>query len=215
MKTKNAFLAAVLLAAPVLAPAQAQDSSATRNRDCAKTGDCQELADIIRLYSVRTGKKFIIDPRVRAMGGITGVEVDKLTYEQLIALAGVHQFVAIPQGDVTIVIPETNARQQATPVYYDTKFTAFDDEWVTLLLTGKNACAAYLVPILRPLMPQAAHLAANPQSNQMIVTDRAVNARRIAQLFYKLDEASPDGRRCPDADANMSKEWGKEPPPKK
>jgi type II secretory pathway component GspD/PulD (secretin) len=213
MKIKYALLAAVLLVMPALAPAQ--ESNVTRSAQCAKSGDCLELADIIRQFSARTGKKFIIDPRVRAMGGITGVDVDKITYEQLIALAGVHQFVVIPQGDLTIVVPDASARQQPTPVYYDTKFTALDDEWVTLLLTGKNACTAYLVPILRPLMPQAAHLAANPQSNQIVVSDRAVNARRIAQLFYKLDEASPSGRRCPDADANMSKEWGKEPPPKK
>ena len=213
MNLKQACLVALMFALPAFA--LAQESSSAKGSGCAKTGDCLELADIIRGFSKRTGKKFIIDPRVRAMGGITGVDVGRITYEQLIALAAVHQFVAVPQGDFTIVVPDANARQQATPVYYDTSFKASDDEWVTLLLTGKNACTAYLVPILRPLMPQAAHLAANAQSNQLIVSDRAVNARRIAQLFFKLDESSPAGRRCPDPDATMSKEWGKEPPPKK
>jgi type II secretory pathway component GspD/PulD (secretin) len=213
MKLKQTYLVALMFALPAFA--LAQESSPAKGSGCAKTTDCSELADIIRDFSKRTGKKFIIDPRVRAMGGITGVDVDKITYEQLIALATVHQFIFVPQGDITIVLPDAIARQQATPVYYDTSFKALDDEWVTLLLSGKNACTAYLVPILRPMMPQAAHLAANAQSNQMIITDRAVNARRIAQLFFKLDEASPAGRRCPDPDANMSKEWGKEPPPKK
>lgn len=212
MSLKYTGVAALLLALPVFAPAQ--DSTSVKGAACAKSADCIELADIIREFSRRTGKRFIIDPRVRALGGITGVDADKITYEQLIALATVHQFIAVSQGDLTIVVPDAVARQQATPVYFDTNFKALDDEWVTLLLTGKNACTAYLVPILRPLMPQSAHLAANAQSNQLIVTDRAVNARRIAQLFYKLDDASPAGRRCPDPDANMSKEWGKEPPPK-
>jgi general secretion pathway protein D len=209
MKLKQTYLVVLMFALPAFA--LAQESSPAKGSGCAKTTDCSELADIIRDFSKRTGKKFIIDPRVRAMGGITGLDVDKITYEQLIALATVHQFIFVPQGDITIVLPDAIARQQATPVYYDTSFKALDDEWVTLLLSGKNACTAYLVPILRPMMPQAAHLGANAQSNQMIITDRAVNARRIAQLFYKLDEAAPAGRRCPDLDTNMSKE----PPPKK
>ncbi|MEO8063368.1 MAG: hypothetical protein ABI821_11550 [Pseudomonadota bacterium] len=213
MNLKQVCLVALMFALPAFA--QGQESSAAKGSGCANTGDCLELADIIRSFSKRTGRIFIIDPRVRAMGGITGVDTNKITYEQLIELATVHQFVVVPQGDVTVVVPDANARQQATPVYYDTNFKALDDEWVTLLLTGKNACTAYLVPILRPLMPQAAHLAANAQSNQIVVVDRAVNARRIAQLFYRFDEAAPAGRRCPDPDANMSREKDKDPPPKK
>jgi general secretion pathway protein D len=204
MKLKQTCLVVLMFALPAFA--LAQESSSAKGSECAKTSGCLELSDLIREFSKRTGKKFIIDPRVHAMSVITGVEVDKITYEQLIALATVHQFIFVPQGDLTIVLPDAIARQQATPVYYDTSFKALDDEWVTLLLTGKSACTAYLVPVLRPLMPQAAHLAANPQTNQMIVTDRAVNARRIAQLFYKFDAAAPAGRRCPDLDTNMSKE---------
>jgi type II secretory pathway component GspD/PulD (secretin) len=219
IRTKQSGLIALLMAVPLFASAQGASAAPTpataKVSACSSAGFIPELADLIRSYSQRTGKKFIIDPRVRAMGDVTGVDADKLTYEQLIALGTVHQFVFIPQGDVTLVIPDANARQQATPIYYDLNFKALDDEWVTLLLTGKNVCAAYVVPILRPMMPQAAHLAGNPQSNQILITDRAVNARRIASLFYKLDEAAPAGRRCPDAETNMSKEWGKEPPPKK
>ena len=136
MRFKYTCAAALLLALPVFA--LAQDSDSFKGSACAKSGDCIELADIIRDFSKRTGKKFIVDPRVRAMGGVTGVDVNKITYEQLIALFTVHYFVAVPQGDVTIVIPDANARQQATPVYFDTNFKALDDEWVTLLLSGKN-----------------------------------------------------------------------------
>jgi general secretion pathway protein D len=114
----------------------------------------------------------------------------------LLALATVHQFVVVTSGDVTIVVPDAGARQLPTPVYTDARFKAADDEWVTLLLSAKNACTAQLVPILRPLMPQAAHMAAHPQSNQMIITDRAANARRIADLISRIDNAATDGRGC-------------------
>jgi general secretion pathway protein D len=213
MNIANACLVALLFAMPAFAPAQ--DMSAANGPGCAKSSDCADLADLFRDFSKRTGRKFIIDPRVRAVGGVIGVDSDKLTYEQLLALAAVNQFVVIPQGDLTVVLPDASARQQPTPVYYDTSFKAYDDEWVTLLISGKNACVAHLVPILRPLMPQAAHLAANPVSNQMVISDRAVNARRIAQLLYKIDEATPPGRHCPDPEAYLNAERGREPPTKK
>lgn len=157
-----------------------------------------ELAGIIANYAKRSGKPFIVDPRVRAEGGLVGIDPDKITYEQLLALASVHQFVVVRSGDLTIVVPDAGARQLPTPVYTDARFKALDDEWVTLLLSTKNVCAAHLVPILRPLMPQAAHMAAHPQSNQMIVSDRAVNARRIAELIGRIDGAAPAGAGCPD-----------------
>jgi general secretion pathway protein D len=157
-----------------------------------------ELAGIIANYAKRSGKPFIVDPRVRAEGGLVGIDPDKITYEQLLALASVHQFVVVRSGDLTIVVPDAGARQLPTPVYTDARFKALDDEWVTLLLSTKNVCAAHLVPILRPLMPQAAHMAAHPQSNQMIVSDRAVNARRIAELIGRIDSAAPAGVGCPD-----------------
>jgi general secretion pathway protein D len=165
----------------------------------AKSADAGvELTDVLESYAKRSGKKFIVDPRVRAAGGLVGIDADKITYEQLLALASVHGFVVVTSGDLTIVAPDAGARQQPTPVYTDARFKALDDEWVTLLLSAKNACTAHLVPILRPLMPQAAHLAAEPMSNQIIVGDRAVNARRIANLIERIDAAAPAGRGCPD-----------------
>lgn len=161
-----------------------------------------ELADIIKAYARRTGKKFIIDPRVRAMGGLAGIDPDKISYQQLLALTSVHGFVAVQEGDLVVVTPDAAARQQPTPVYTDMRFKALDDEWVTLLLGAKRICVANIVPILRPLMPQAAHLAANPQSNQLLITDRAVNARRIATLVEKLDDATPAGRTCADLESS-------------
>jgi type II secretory pathway component GspD/PulD (secretin) len=45
-------------------------------------------------------------------------------------------------------------------------------------------------------MPQAAHLAAEPASNTLVVVDRAVNVRRLASLVEKMDAAATQGRGC-------------------
>jgi len=45
------------------------------------------------------------------------------------------------------------------------------------------------VPILRPLLPQSAHLAAHQPSNAMIVADRPQNLRRMLELIRRMDQA--------------------------
>jgi general secretion pathway protein D len=64
------------------------------------------------------------------------------------------------------------------------------DEWVTRVLTTTNIEAVQLVPILRPLLPQAAHLAAHGTTNRLIVMDRYGNVRRITEIVRALDVPS-------------------------
>ena len=110
--------------------------------------------------------------------------------------------VAVEVNGVVSVVPDANARQLPVPVYSDLKFKAADDELVNVLLTLKNACSGQLVPVLRPLMPQAAHLAADIQSNTLIIDDRAANVRRIGEMTERLDRAAPAGQKCQPTTAN-------------
>lgn len=137
-----------------------------------------------------------MDPRVRAIPYLVGIDPDKITYGQLLATFAIHQFASYEQDGVIFVVPDAGARQMPTRIYTDANFKADDNEWVTLLLAPKKACAAQFVPMLRPLMPQAAHLAADPQSGSLLVVDRAANVRRIAELVGKMDQAAPNKAAC-------------------
>lgn len=159
-------------------------------------GEYPELTDIIKSFSKRTGRKFNVDPRVRTIPMFAGIDPDRITYEQLLATFAVHGFASFVQDDVVIVVPDANARQLPTRTFTDASFKADDNEWVTLLLVPKKACAAQLVPILRPLMPQAAHLAADPHGGLLVLVDRAANARRIADLVNRLDQAASGKQDC-------------------
>jgi len=44
-----------------------------------------------------------------------------------------------------------------------------------------------MVPILRPLLPQAGHLAANAHSNTLTIVARYGNMRRIVALIRSYD----------------------------
>ena len=187
-------LIAVLLALPVFATAQDSTPSAS---SMSKTSSADiELSDLIVRFAKRTGKKFIIDPRVRAQGTLAGMDPDRISYEQLLAILNVHMYAAVAQGDWIVVVPDANARQLPTPVYTNAKFTAAGDEIVTLVLHVKNICAAQAVPVLRPLMPQAAHMAAYTDINTLILTDHAANLRRLATIIEALERDAPAGRGC-------------------
>ncbi len=65
------------------------------------------------------------------------------------------------------------------------------EEWVTRVIHLKNAPAAHLVPIMRPIMPSAGHLAANPESNTIMMVDRYANVKRITQMILEMDASTP------------------------
>src|SRR4029079_17243598 len=62
------------------------------------------------------------------------------------------------------------------------------DELITQVIAVENVNAAQLVPVLRPLMPQAAHMAAYPQGNILILSDRASNVSRVMRIIERIDQ---------------------------
>ena len=156
-----------------------------------------EISELVNRVAKRLGKQFVIDPRVHGQVSLAGVEPGQLTYEQFLAVLDVNQYAVTESGGILAVVPDANARQFPSPLFTDTGFTARDNEIVTLLVTPKNVCAPWLVPVLRPLEPQAAHLAADMQTNTLIINDRAVNVRRIANLVEQLDKRGKGVKDCP------------------
>lgn len=160
-----------------------------------------ELSDLIARFAKRTGKQFIIDPRVRAQVSLAGVDPDRITYEKLLAILNVHQFASVAQGDWIVVVPDANARQLPTPVFTDRNFKAMPDEIVTLVTKVKNGCAQQMVPVLRPLMPQSAHMAAYLDGQTMILTDHAANVHRVVTVIEAFERNSPEGSGCAPPDS--------------
>lgn len=198
MKTyRPCALAGVLtmvLALPVLTSA-AEPASSFRSASPGEA-DSIDLTDLIDKVAKRTGKQFIIDPRVRATVPKTGLDVDKVDYARLLAILTVQQFAAYESNGVVKIVPDAGSRQFPIPVTTEVPAKALDDEFVTVMFQAKNLCTAQSVPVLRPLMPQNAHLAAFPQANLLLISDRAANARRIVDMAERLDKASPSGQKC-------------------
>jgi general secretion pathway protein D len=195
MKTYRSWIP-VVVALPVLA--LAAEPTTAPGAATPVAGDYgMELTDLIDKVAKRTGKQFIIDPRVRATVAKAAIDLEKVDYGKLLAILTVHQFSAYEANGVVRVVPDAIARQLPIPVTTEIPPGALDDEYVTVLITAKNMCVAQVVPVLRPLMPQAAHLAAYVQGNSLIISDHVANARRIVDMVNRLDKASPAGQKCP------------------
>jgi len=188
MKIRFTIGIAALLALPLASTAQdSAPASASSSTSRSPSSDI-EIGDLITRYAKRSGKQFVVDPRVHAQVPLAGMDPDRIGYDKLLAILSVNMFSAVSQGDWIIVVPDANARQLPTPVYTDRNFkTGAPDEIVTLILTPKNICAPQAVPVLRPLMPQSAHMAAFPDTNTLILSDHASNLHRLVSVIEALE----------------------------
>ncbi|WP_111861006.1 type II secretion system secretin GspD [Acinetobacter sp. CFCC 10889] len=149
-------------------------------RDADLTAFINEVADI-------TGKNFAVDPRVR--GNVTVISNKPLNknevYDLFLGVLNVNGVVAVPSGNTIRLIPDSNIRNSS--VQYDPRNNARGDQIVTRVIWLENTNPNDLIPALRPLMPQFAHMAAIQGTNALIVSDRASNIYQIETLIRNLD----------------------------
>ena len=93
--------------------------------------------------------------------------------------------VAIPSGNTIRLVPDSNVKSSGIP--YDGRQNARGDQIVTRVIWLENTNANDLIPALRPLMPQFAHLSAVGGTNALIVSDRASNIYQLESIIRNLD----------------------------
>ena len=149
-------------------------------RDTDLNAFIAEVADI-------TGKNFAVDPRVR--GNVTVISNKALTkeqvYELFLGVLNVNGVVAIPSGNTIKIVPDSNVKNSGIP--FDPRQNATGDQIVTRVIWLDNTNPNDVIPALRPLMPQFAHLAAIPGTNALIVSDRAANIYQLETIIRNLD----------------------------
>jgi general secretion pathway protein D len=175
----GAIAALALIASPC---AGAQSESAA-------TG-AVSVEKMVAAVAKRTGKKFLIDPRVRADVTVIGQDPTSVDYATLLLILRIHGFSAVEQGGYVQVIPDANVRQMPVPLATG-KESYSDAEYVNRVIVVKNSPAVQFVPLLRPLLPQYAHLIAFPCKNALLIVDSYANVKRIEQIVRALDTGEP------------------------
>jgi general secretion pathway protein D len=170
------LLAAALWAGSAAAQPQRPPLQGPQLTPNYREADIRVVADQVQQV---IGRPIIIDPRVRAQVTVlSNAPMSPDAFYKLFQSAlEVHGFVALDSGSAIEIVPDANAR------------FGEGDDYVSQAIVLENIGAAQLVPILRPLLPQSAHLAAHPASNALIVADRPQNIERMMRLIRRMDKA--------------------------
>jgi len=172
-----------LLCAALLCLAIAPVSMA---KDVTLSLENADIQDLIQWASTHIDKTIIVHPNVKGKVSVLAGEPinEKDAYDVFMSVLQVHGF-AVVETDTSIKILPDALAKQSSPTYASP--TSPGEEIVVRLIKVKNVAAAPLVSLLRPLMPQVAHLGAYIQSNSLIVADRAQNIDKIVKIVQDID----------------------------
>ena len=184
MIKKIALLLALTLA--YIAQTEASSDLKSAGRLNLKNADIHSLIETVALA---TGKNFIVDPRVQGKVTVissSAVSADEI-YQVFLSVLDVHGFIAAPSGSSIKIVPKINARVSGAVTEISNSQSA-GDAIVTQVMAVKHVPAVQIVPVIRPLLPQEAHLAAYLPTNMLILSDTARNAKRVWDMVRRIDQ---------------------------
>lgn len=164
-------------------PLSAQDYTVNLNDT-----DIQEL---IKFVAEATGTTIVVDPAVKGKVKVISskpVSAGEL-YQLFLSILDVHGYAAVRSGEVVRVIQNKDARSAPVSVS-DGQSGLTSEEYVTQVLRLDNISAAKLIPVLRPLVPQQAHMAAYAPSNAIIISDISSNIDKIRDIIERMDKSA-------------------------
>lgn len=169
-----------------------------------------DLHELIREVADDVGKEFLIDARMPPDIRAGYRSDDSADFESLRAILRMNGFAAIETSDHVLIVPVQNVRAEATRILNEDDARVSDHEIVTRVIalpdlpspvasvqvasqdgqvpfqTSAPPLAAQLVPVLRPMMPNFAHLAAISGTNMLVMTDYYDNIRRVTAIIDEI-----------------------------
>ncbi|AZD31745.1 type II secretion system secretin GspD [Pseudomonas chlororaphis] len=142
-----------------------------------------ELRDLASEVGEITGKTLVVDARLQGKVSVQSSNaLDKEgIYSLFLSVLRSQGFVALDQGDRVLIVPAVEAKTKSSE--------QSGDEFVTRVLDLRNANAAEISGVVRPLVSDDAYVAPSASSNALVVSDSASNVERIRQVVSELDQA--------------------------
>ena len=174
-----------LLAVAILMPAPSKAQEYTVNLKDT------EIQEFIQFVADVTGTTIVVDPSVKGkVKVISSKPVSKSElYDLFLSILDVHGYTAVRTGNVIRIIQNKDARSSPVEVLEGGDGLS-NDEYVTQVIRLENVSAAKLIPVLRPLVPQQAHMAAYAPSNAIIISDVRSNINRILEVIDRMDQSA-------------------------
>jgi len=147
-----------------------------------------DIEAVSRAMATILKQQILVDPRVK--GNITlyseqAISPREAYLNYLAALRGLG-FTVVEVGDLFKVVPEADAKLQASTVSVG-EVPRRGDQIITQIYKLNHESANNLVAVLRPLISPNNTINANPGNNTLVVTDYADNLQRIAKIIAAMD----------------------------
>ena len=148
-----------------------------------------DIQDLVRWASSVTQKTIIIHPDVK--GSVTVVAGEEMTrdeaYQVFLSVLQVHGFMVIDTDQVLKVVPVTLGKESDIPLQGSGSLSP--ENMVVRIIKVKNISANDVIALVRPMLPQASHLAAYPGTNTLLIASRGAKVAQVADIIKRLDRA--------------------------
>ncbi len=150
-----------------------------------------DIQEFIKFVADVTETTIVVDPNVKGKVRVISSKPVKRSelYDLFLSILDVQGYTAVRSGGVVRVVPSKDARSSPIPVINQNIETG-QAEYVTQVIRLENISAAKLIPVLRPLIPQQAHMAAYAPSNAIILSDIKSNIKRIVDIIERMDRSA-------------------------
>lgn len=148
-----------------------------------------DLVELVEQVAATSDRDFVIHMRSNRSVYVGGTGLEDPSYPELLAILRNNDLVAVEIEGLVNIFPSDFGRTASTPIVQEDDPSIPDNALVARVISvPAQRSAAQLVPILRPLMPREAHLAAAGDQNKLIIVDRYANVRRITELVNALNQ---------------------------
>ena len=152
----------------------------------------KELTDVIKFFAEITGRNFILTDDIK--GEVTIISHTPVTvaeaYEAFLSCLEVEGYTTVTVGGMTKVVPTGEASNNPLRVYEGGNIPRTDN-FVTQIIQLENVRVGDISSVVKDLGGKAAKIIAYAPTNTLIITDSAINIRRVYNIINQLDVAAP------------------------
>ncbi|MCK6502852.1 type II secretion system secretin GspD [Myxococcota bacterium] len=176
-------------------------SSSTRGKPPILTGRSTQvtidfvdtpITDLIKYFAEITGRNFLLTEELK--GEVTIISHKPVSvgeaYEAFLSALESAGYTTVTVGQLTKVVATGEAASSPLNEYYQGNIP-YTDNYVTQIIQLENVAVGDVSSVVKELAGAKAKVIAYSPTNTLIITDSAVNIRRVYRIVSQLDVAAP------------------------
>jgi general secretion pathway protein D len=152
-----------------------------------------DLAELVRVISQLTGKRFIFGGKVKNIKA-TVYSPQKVTvaeaYQAFLSILETNGLTVVPHGRFLKIVDTQNVATAETPVYGATQGSPSEDRYVTRMHRLGHISADDAATVLGKFKSKEADITVYGPGNMVIITDTGSNIRRMMSILEEIDVGS-------------------------